>query len=51
MKPGTRIVSHDFNIEGVKPEKEMELEAVDDFGLKRTYKIYLWTLPLMKEKR
>jgi uncharacterized protein (TIGR03000 family) len=50
LKPGSRIVSHDFDMEGVKPDKVEDIEAVDDNGNKRTHKIYLWTVPLKKEK-
>jgi tRNA G37 N-methylase Trm5 len=41
MKDGSRIVSHDFDMPGVKPDKEVIVE-VD--GLDHT--IYLWTTPL-----
>lgn len=42
MKPGSRIVSHSFDMKGVvKPDKEFK---VGD----RT--VYLWTTPLKKEK-
>jgi uncharacterized protein (TIGR03000 family) len=51
MKPGSRIVSHDFNMEGAKPDHEEDIEAVDDNGNKRTHKIYVWTIPLKKEKK
>src|SRR5437762_5197114 len=44
MKPGSRIVSHSFAMEGVKPDK---VEKVDAEGSERT--IYLWTVPLKKE--
>ncbi|RPH38214.1 MAG: class I SAM-dependent methyltransferase [Planctomycetota bacterium] len=43
LKPGTRIVSHQFRIPGVVPEKEIEVESKED-GL--LHKIYLWTTPL-----
>jgi uncharacterized protein (TIGR03000 family) len=51
MKPGSRIVSHDFNMEGAKPDHEEEYEAVDDNGNKRSHKIYVWTIPLKKTKQ
>jgi uncharacterized protein (TIGR03000 family) len=51
MKAGTRIVSHDFDMKGAKPDHEEEYEAVDDNGNKRTHKIYVWTIPLKKEKQ
>lgn len=47
LKPGSRIVSHDFDMRGVKPDKVVELESKED-GTQHT--IYLWTVPLKKEK-
>jgi SAM-dependent methyltransferase len=44
-KPGTRIVSHDFDMRGVKPKKVEEIEADG-----REHTIYLWVTPLEKEK-
>ena len=48
LKPGCRIVSHDFDMEGVKPDKVVEFKEKED-GASHT--IYLWTTPLKKEKR
>lgn len=45
LKPGSRIVSHDFDMRGVKPDKVVEVE-----GPSRKHTIYLWTVPLKKEK-
>jgi SAM-dependent methyltransferase len=43
LKPGSRIVSHDFRMRGVKPDKVIELHSnYDD----EEHKIYLWTTPL-----
>jgi SAM-dependent methyltransferase len=36
LKPGTRIVSHDFDMEDWKPDKEVDLDG---------HTIYLWTIP------
>ena len=44
-KPGTRIVSHDFNMEGVKPDQHITMKVNDV-----EHEIYLWTVPLKKEK-
>ena len=44
MKAGSRIVSHDFWIEGVEPDEVLELE--DDQQEMRS--IFLYTLPLTK---
>jgi len=46
LKPGSRIVSHSFDMAGVKPEKVVEYEAKD--GITRT--IYLWRAPIRLEK-
>jgi len=43
LKPGSRIVSHDFDMEGVQPDKVVQMEAD---GSEHT--IYLWTTPLKK---
>ena len=39
-RPGTRIVSHDFDMKGIKPQKVYEMEG---------HTIYLWVTPLEKE--
>jgi tRNA G37 N-methylase Trm5 len=36
LKPGTRIVSHDFDMDDWPPEKTVELDG---------HTIYLWTIP------
>lgn len=50
LKPGSRIVSHDFDMRGVKPDKVVNIKAKDDDGDEREHTIYLWTTPLKKEK-
>jgi len=47
MKPGCRIVSHAFDMKGVKPDVEAIVHCKD--GKQR--KVYLWTTPLKREKR
>lgn len=47
LKPGCRIVSHDFDMEGVKPDQMVEFKEKE--GSQHT--IYLWTTPLKKEKK
>ncbi len=47
LKPGSRIVSHDFDMKGVKPDKVVELTIEDDWD---QHTIYLWTTPMKKEK-
>jgi len=46
MKPGCRIVSHAFDMAGVKPDVIATVTCKD--GNER--KVYLWTTPLKKEK-
>jgi len=45
LKPGCRIVSHDFDMKGVTPDKVVEVDG--DGGYEHT--VYLWTTPLKKE--
>jgi tRNA/tmRNA/rRNA uracil-C5-methylase (TrmA/RlmC/RlmD family) len=45
LKPGSRIVSHDFGMEGVKPDKVIKLTSKED---DYHHDIYLWTIPLKK---
>jgi tRNA G37 N-methylase Trm5 len=47
LKPGSRIVSHAFDMEGVTPDKVVKVKCRD--GVERT--VYLWTTPLKKEKK
>jgi precorrin-6B methylase 2/LEA14-like dessication related protein len=46
LKPGSRIVSHTFPMEGIKPDKVVTLISKED---KSEHTIYLWTTPLKKE--
>jgi len=48
LKPGSRIVSHDFRMRGVKPDKIVNLTSSDD---NTRHKIFLWTAPIKKRKR
>jgi tRNA G37 N-methylase Trm5 len=50
LKPGCRIVSHDFDMKGVKPKEKATLEATRHDGVKGEHTIYLWITPLEKEK-
>ncbi len=47
LKPGCRIVSHDFNMEGVRPKREATYTPPGG----REHRIFLWETPLEKEKR
>ena len=48
LKPGSRIVSHDFDMRGVKPDKVVNFTSKED---NISHTIYLWTTPLKKEKK
>lgn len=48
LKPGCHIVSHDFDMQGVKPDKVVTFRSKED-DVQHT--IYLWTTPLKKEKK
>ncbi len=45
LKPGSRIVSHDFRMKGVKPDKTITLTSQED---QAEHKIFLWTAPIQK---
>lgn len=47
MKPGSRIVSHAYDMPGIKPDKTITVKSRED---NTTHKIYLWTIPLKKEE-
>lgn len=47
LKPGSRIVSHDFAMPPVKPDKVLRIEDKQDFYGDHT--LYLWTAPLKIE--
>ena len=45
LKPGSRIVSHDFDMQGVKPKQVVKVPLPD--GREKT--VYLWVTPLERE--
>jgi SAM-dependent methyltransferase len=45
LKPGSRIVSHDFDMKGVQPDEVVTLILKKDGS---EHKVYLWTTPLKK---
>jgi uncharacterized protein (TIGR03000 family) len=49
LKPGSRIVSHDFDMRGVKPKQVVRVKAKDDDGEETEHTIYLWVAPIQKE--
>jgi ribosomal protein L11 methylase PrmA len=46
LRPGSRIVSHDFDMRGVKPDKVVKITPENSY---REHEVYLWTTPLKKE--
>jgi hypothetical protein len=46
LKPGSRIVSHDFDMRGVTPDKVVKINSDNDYS---GHTIYLWTTPLKNE--
>ena len=49
LKPGTRIVSHDFDMKGAKPNKVVTLRATNHMGQEGEHTVYLWIVPWEKE--
>src|SRR5262245_62989716 len=47
LKPGSRIVSHDFDMKGIKPKKTVTVRSTGPDG--REHTLYLWITPLEKE--
>jgi len=45
LKPGSRIVSHDFAMRGVKPDKVVTITTENEYD---EHTVYLWTTPLNK---
>ena len=46
LKAGSRVVSHDFDLTGVKPKETAQVESKAEG---RSHKVYLWVAPLKKE--
>lgn len=50
LRPGTRIVSHDFDMQDWEPDKTLTVDAPDKaIGLGKTSKVYLWIVPARVE--
>jgi SAM-dependent methyltransferase len=47
LEPGCRIVSHDFDMKGVRPDAVLTMDSEESGG---EHTIYLWTTPLNKEE-
>ena len=48
LRTGSRIVSHDFRMKGVKPDKVVRVTSEDEND---EHSIYLWTTPLKKRPK
>jgi precorrin-6B methylase 2 len=46
LKPGTRIVSHDFDMAGAKPKKVVTVRSDDE---EEEHTVYLWIVPWEEE--
>jgi SAM-dependent methyltransferase len=44
LKPGSRIVAHDFPFPGWEADQTVEFEGIDDNGNKRELRLYLYTI-------
>lgn len=47
MKPGSRIVAHDYGILGIQPDKEITVRSLEDNS---RHTLFLYTLPLKKDE-
>ena len=46
LKPGTRIVSHDWDMGDWKPDRVVTIEVPDKpYGREKLSRLYLWTIP------
>jgi uncharacterized protein (TIGR03000 family) len=50
LKPGSRIVSHDFAMDGAQPVKVEHLKVKNDRGEDSEHTIYMWVVPWKMEK-
>jgi ribosomal protein L11 methylase PrmA len=46
LKPGSRIVSHEFAMRGVRPRRVLNIPSEDG----REHKVYLWVMPLERQR-
>ena len=46
LKPGSRIVSHDFDMKGIKPDKVVTVGSDNQY---EEHTIHFWTTPLKRE--
>jgi len=46
LRPGSRIISHEFDMKGIRPDAVLKMDSPED-GDEHT--VYLWTTPLKRE--
>ena len=52
LKPGSRVITHDFDIEGFKPDTRVAMNGIaDDHGGSADHAIYFFTMPLKPVKK
>jgi len=49
LKPGARVVSHRFKLGDWKPDKTVDIKAVNDEGMDDDFTLHLWIVPDKKE--
>ena len=50
LRPGTRVVSHDFDMGDWEPDKALTVDAPDKpIGLEKVSRVYLWVVPARLE--
>jgi uncharacterized protein (TIGR03000 family) len=49
LKPGSRIISHDFDMDGARPKQVIHMKAKDDEGNTAEHEIFLWIVPWEKK--
>ncbi len=49
LKPGSRIVSHDFDMRGAKPVAEAKVTVKDDISQGSEHTVYKWVVPWQPE--
>jgi SAM-dependent methyltransferase len=51
LKPGSRIVAHDYDIDDWKPTAVVQLEPTKDPGIERHHTLYLWKVGIESAQR
>jgi SAM-dependent methyltransferase len=46
LRPGSRIISHEFDMEGIEPDAVLKMHSSDDDD---EHTVYLWTTPLKRK--